>query len=332
MGTPVALGALAGVLAVAAPRILGRRSWLHDAPKLGIAAWVSACGAFVLAVVGAGVTTTAPTHLLVHELHNLFHACATAVADIHAGASGRAVAVAGITAAGVAAGAAAIGVTRSVWRGRCEHARHRLAAELVGRTTSVPGVVCVDVDEPAVYCLPGRPGQVVLTRGAVRALERRELAAALAHEREHLRSRHHVLLAVADGLARALPFVPLLRSARGELRYLVEVAADDAAVRRHGRRPLARAIATVAASAVPGRALGAGATDVVTRLARLTAPHRPPSRRTRAAVVVGCSALVLLPVAATGGTLWRAAVEDHCAHPLVAATSAPGAGDHTHGH
>jgi hypothetical protein len=54
MGTPVALGALAGVLAVAAPRILGRRSWLHDAPKLGIAAWVSACGAFVLAVVGAG--------------------------------------------------------------------------------------------------------------------------------------------------------------------------------------------------------------------------------------------------------------------------------------
>jgi len=332
MGTPVALAAFAGVLAVAAPRVLGRMSWLHDAPRLGIAVWASACVAFVFAVVGAGVTMTGPTHLLVHGLHELFHACADAVAGIHPDGPSRTIALAGVTAAGLAAGTAATGVVRSMWRGRCEHARHRWAADLVGRNTPVPDVVCLDVDEPAVYCLPGRPGRVVLTRGAVQALEGPELAAALAHEREHLRSRHHVLLAVADGLARVLPFVPLVRAARGELRYLVEVAADDAAVRRHGRRPLARAIATVAAGALPWRALGAGAADVVTRVARLNAARRRPAWGARAVVVAGCSVLVLLPVAATGGTLWRAAVEDRCEHPLVAATSTSLASDHAHEH
>ncbi|MGW4592714.1 hypothetical protein ACWEKJ_35815 [Amycolatopsis thermoflava] len=58
----------------------------------------------------------------------------------------------------------------------------------------------------------------------------------LVHERAHLAGRHHQLVALADALRTALPFLPLFRDAPGALRELVELAADVAATRRCGPR------------------------------------------------------------------------------------------------
>jgi Zn-dependent protease with chaperone function len=69
-------------------------------------------------------------------------------------------------------------------------------------------VTVIDHEAPAVYCLPGRHGRVVVATAALRALDDERLAAVLAHERAHLRQRHHLLRATAEALAVALPFVP----------------------------------------------------------------------------------------------------------------------------
>ncbi|HSK55546.1 MAG TPA: M56 family metallopeptidase [Jiangellales bacterium] len=331
MGASVALASFAGLLAVAAPRFLTSVA-RQVSPRQGIVVWASVCGAFVLAVVGAGISMTAPTHLLVHGLHDLFHACAAAVAGLDDHGGGRAVGTTGAALAGLAAGAAATGVTRTVWHNRRERDRQRRMTDLVGRVMPGPELVCLDVDQPAVYCLAGRPGRIVLTRGALSALEGDELAAAVAHEREHLRARHYVLLAVADGLARVFPFVPLVTEARRQLRYLVELAADDVAARRHGPWPLSRAIMAVAAGSVPRNGLGANAGHLLSRVERLRSPGRPPSPRARFTAAAVCTTALLVPVVVTGGTLWSAALDDHCSHPVTAgdlrAELADSHGDH----
>ena len=82
------------------------------------------------------------------------------------------------------------------------------------------------------YCLPGRVGTIVLTTAALAALDDAELAAVLAHERAHLRGRHHLVLAAASALAQTLPFLPGLCTAQTELARLLEMIADDKAADR----------------------------------------------------------------------------------------------------
>ncbi|MGW6772594.1 M48 family metalloprotease, partial [Streptomyces sp. NPDC055037] len=100
---------------------------------------------------------------------------------------------------------------------------------------------------------PGRPGRIVVTTGMLRALEPAEREALFAHERAHLRGRHHVLLAAAELAALCHP---ALRSLREPLGYALERAADEAAAAAVGdRRLAARAIgrAALAARGAPGR-------------------------------------------------------------------------------
>lgn len=55
------------------------------------------------------------------------------------------------------------------------------------------------------------------------------MAAVLAQERAHLTGRHHLVLAGAEALASASPWVPLLAGARREVTGLVEMLANDRA-------------------------------------------------------------------------------------------------------
>jgi len=75
----------------------------------------------------------------------------------------------------------------------------------------------------------------------------------------------------------------------------VEVAADDATVRRKHRLTLAGALLAVASAGVPAGALGAGGTTAAQRIQRLIDPPPPPSRTRRAvtsAASITASALV----------------------------------------
>nr|WP_246422219.1 M56 family metallopeptidase [Nocardiopsis mwathae] len=159
--------------------------------------------------------------------------------------------------------------------------------------------------QASAYCVGGPGARIVLTQGALDTLDGDQLAAVVAHERAHLRGRHHLLLGWVRILDSAFPCVPLLRRAAPLTAELAEWAADDRAACGHDRRVVARAIAAMAPA--PGSAaLAAGGGEVVERVRRLVRPASggPAAPRaltaTVAALATAAAACVLLaPITAT---------------------------------
>ena len=137
---------------------------------------------------------------------------------------------------------------------------------------------------------------MVLTTGAVQALDPAQLAAVLAHERAHLAGRHHRLLAMARIGRQVLPFLPLMRDADAQVTRLVEMHADDAAKRASGPGPLATALVALATTASPAPALAAAATDTVQRIHRLLNPAQPLGQARLDLLRATAAALALTPV------------------------------------
>ncbi|MFD9487346.1 M56 family metallopeptidase [Streptomyces sp. NPDC059991] len=181
-------------------------------------------------------------------------------------------------------------------------ARRRLGEVRAARRRLAPstGELAVVRDPcPYAYALPGRPGRIVVTTGMLRALEPAEREALFAHERAHLRGRHHLFLAAAE-LAAHLH--PSLRSLRAPLEYVLERCADEAAAGAVGDRGLAaRAIGRAALASRTGEpalrpraALAAVAGPVPRRVAALldrgpgAAPLRSRGARLIAAALVAC--------------------------------------------
>jgi Zn-dependent protease with chaperone function len=133
-----------------------------------------------------------------------------------------------------------------------------------------PGESLVIADGAMLVAVAGlRRPRLVISAGALVALDVDELHAALDHERGHIALRHNYVL-VAGELARAVGrFLPGTRAAARELVFSLERDADRYALeRRHDPVVLARAIckAALGAPALPGLALGGG---VVVRRVRL---------------------------------------------------------------
>lgn len=106
------------------------------------------------------------------------------------------------------------------------------------------GVRIVEENRPDAYAVGGRSGHVVVSSGMLRALDGPERRVLLAHERSHLRHRHHryIALALVAGAA-----VPGLGFVTRRLRLAVERWADeDAAIEVGDRRLVARAIVRAA--------------------------------------------------------------------------------------
>ncbi|MFI8458081.1 M56 family metallopeptidase [Kitasatospora sp. NPDC085464] len=129
--------------------------------------------------------------------------------------------------------------------------RHRVllsrAWTLTGAGTADGDLVVLPGEEADAFALPrhrGRAGRVVVTEGMLGALGPSERAVLLAHERAHLRGRHHLLSGVADLAATVHPALGRLREA---LEFHLERWADEAAARAvNSRRTAATAIARAA--------------------------------------------------------------------------------------
>ncbi|MCL2584791.1 MAG: M56 family metallopeptidase [Streptosporangiales bacterium] len=186
------------------------------------------------------------------------------------------------------------------------HARRRqreLLALLGHGDPKAPGALVVDHPAAAAYCLPGIKSQIVVSAGTLDLLAPAELAAVLAHERAHLRARHDLVLIPFTSLNRAFPRFGVIRQAYRTVALLVEMMADDRALRVRGllARELATALlrfgtAPVSADA-PAGAMAAAEGDLTARVNRLLAPPRPLSRTAQASVVLGAAATVALPLA-----------------------------------
>jgi hypothetical protein len=172
--------------------------------------------------------------------------------------------------------------------------RHSPVRLLRSNQTAAGDVVMAADDEPLAVALPGRPGRILLTTGMVRLLSPRERAAVLAHERAHLKHRHHLLMAAAGAAAATSP---LLRPVRDSVAYLIERWADEDAATEVGSRDLvARAVAKAALATTDRKpALGVHGGSVVRRVRALQSPPSPATGK-----IIAISAVVaFLTMAAT---------------------------------
>jgi Zn-dependent protease with chaperone function len=110
-----------------------------------------------------------------------------------------------------------------------------------------PGTRLIDSPAPVAYCLPGALKSItVLTAGLIELLDENELRAVIEHERAHVRLRHDVVLILFTAWKASLPWLPTARNASREVALLLEMHADDTALKTADRTSLARAILVVA--------------------------------------------------------------------------------------
>ena len=277
-------------------RMLGRAKWTARAPLLAMVTYLAAGWSVVAALGLAGLTLAVHTTALGGGLSHLIGACVLRLRATYATPGGAMVAGLGLTLAGaVVARTALTAMTHLRATGR-QALQHAQTARLVGRPEPALGATLVDHPQPAAYCVAGRHPTVVLTTGAVQALDADQLAAVLAHERAHLTGRHHRLIAMARIGRQVLPFVPLMRDADAQVARLAEMHADDAATRTCEPAPLATALVILAAGASPVPALAAAATDAVQRIQRMLGPAEPLGRTRRRLLRTTAAALALAPV------------------------------------
>jgi len=256
-------------------RMLGRSRWMGRAPLLGVVTYLAAGWSVVAALGLAGLTLAVHATALGGGLSHLIGACVLRLRATYATPGGATVAGLGLILAGaVVARTTLTAVTHLRATGR-QALRHAQTARLAGWPEPALGAVLVEHPEPTAYCVAGRHPTVILTTGAVAALDPAQLQAVLAHERAHLAGRHHLLLAMARIGRQVLPFVPLMREADLQVARLVELHADDAATRTSDPRSLATALVVLATVGSPEPALAAAATDAVQRIYRLLGPAEP---------------------------------------------------------
>jgi Zn-dependent protease with chaperone function len=176
-----------------------------------------------------------------------------------------------------------------------------LLALLAHGDPKVPGALVVDYPSAAAYCLPGlrSRSRIVVSVGALELLGRGELAAVLAHERAHLRERHDLVLLPFTALRRAFPRSATCTGAHHAVALLVEMLADDRALRARPARELASALVrfgTAGACPAPAGALAAAEGEVAARVARLVRPVRPLPTAAVAGVCLAAAVLVAAPV------------------------------------
>ncbi|MFR9793351.1 M56 family metallopeptidase [Streptomyces sp. MB22_4] len=286
---PLMLAVAAGVIL---PRFLVRSSWTHRTPRLTLGLW----GLLVLVVTASLSLAVMQLFFPVAESHQLSEAaqgcfltsgrrCVAVMLNDLERPSARA--WAGFAAAVCPPLALALAFARQVFDFRRRRARHAEVLGMVGHWRSELGATVLPHTTPAVYCLPGRAPQVVVSEGAVHALTREQLAAALEHERAHIAGRHHLLAAAASAVGALSRRLPLARLVRDEVPLLLEMVADDRALRRCSRRALAVALYAVAAGQAPHAALAAGGPSALLRMRRIL---QPPTERP---TVPGVALLVL---------------------------------------
>ena len=182
--------------------------------------------------------------------------------------------------------------------------RHRALLSLLAHgDPKVPGALVVDHPAAAAYCVPGLRSQIVISAGAIDLLDQAELAAVLAHERAHIRERHDLVLLPFTALGRAFPWSVSVQRAYAAVALLVEMLADDHALRQRPARELVTALIRVGAAGNPGApacALAAGGVDdsgVTMRVERLLTPAPGLSWLALALVCGAAAALVIVPAA-----------------------------------
>ncbi|MGA5215279.1 M56 family metallopeptidase [Streptomyces cinereoruber] len=294
MNVATALVAYAAVVGFAAPRLMMRSVWPYRAPALGAAVWLALMVSFTLATALAASHLATPTKHLHAGLVGLLHACGLGTgtptpdpttADQLALAVPLAVVIAFV-------GSFFFHLVRA----GMARARHRDRLDKVGVRCDRLRAVVLPHGRPAAYCLPGFRSRVVVSDSAVRLLAEEQLGAVLEHERAHVSGRHHVPIAAVEAFASVFPWIPLARRAREQTAVLLEMIADDRALRSHSHETLASALYEMAAGRVPKGAFGVGGATALLRLKRILVPRPAPHPALRGSLASVALAVPLVPL------------------------------------
>jgi Zn-dependent protease with chaperone function len=284
---------LAIALAGPVPELLARSAWPMRAPRAAIVLWQSIAAAAVLSAFSAGLAIASGLFTLRPGGQPDW----SPAAEI--GALGWplwlcSVVVFALTLLiGVRLVASSVIVAVETRRRR---AHHRMVVDLLGDHRHGSGVRVIDVAEPLAYCLPGIRSRVVVSEGTLSALSHSEIMAILRHERAHLRARHDLVLEAFIAVHTAFPRFVRSGSALRAVHLLVELLADDAAVRAVGPAPVARALVACAAARTPVGAMAAGGTTTVIRVRRLTG--RPNSMLLSLGAYLAAAVVLVVPTIA----------------------------------
>jgi Zn-dependent protease with chaperone function len=291
-----ALLAYAVCLGILGPRLIGRARWTARAPLLAIVTYLAAGWSVIAALGLAGLTLAVHATALGGGLSDLIGACVHRLRATYGTPGGAMAAELGLILAGAVLARTALIAIAHFRAARRQALLHAQTARLIGQPQPTLGAVLVEHAQPTAYCVAGRQPTVILTTGAVQALDPGQLDAVLAHERAHLAGRHHWLLAMAKIGREVLPFLPLMRDAEAQVARLVELHADDVAIRARDPRLLATALVVLATGASPATALAAGATDSIQRIHRLLGPSEPLGRLRRQLLRAAAAGLALTPL------------------------------------
>jgi Zn-dependent protease with chaperone function len=317
--TSYLLAVLAIVLAWPVPIFLSRAQWPARSPFTAMLLWQAIALAGGLSMIGAmlvyglepvGDNLIAGLRALAGMV--LFNAPTTALGFWHLFA---------LSAAALLTAHLVFTLLLTYYKIERQRRRHReLLALLASPSAEGTGTLVISHDSPVAYCLPGGARSVtVLSDGLMAALEPAELRAVLSHENAHLNQRHHLLLWAFAAWRQALPWLPTTRLAQESVNSLIEMLADDVALKSESKVTLIKAIAIVASGsagagggfppggqaslALEGLETAAGVTGsdsartTASRVSRLLSPQPPLSATARGAVLVGCALLLALPTA-----------------------------------
>lgn len=283
-----------------APAALARARWTERAPRAALVLWQAVALAAVLAAFGAGLAIA--SRLLVPDAQGRPTTSPPAEIEALGAPLWTAYVVVGLLTLLVGARLGFTAVRVAV-RTRRRRARHRALVDLLDEA-STPALHGRSADlrvlaaaQPLAYCLPGVRARVVVSEGALAALQPEELRAVLAHERAHLGARHDLVLEAFVVLLEAFPRGVRSRSALDAVRLLVELLADDVARGAAGPAPLARALVACAGASTPDAAFTTTTRSTLIRVRRLTHPRRPEPVLS-VAVYLAAAAILVVPTLA----------------------------------
>lgn len=315
--TSYLLAVLAIVLAWPVPILLSKAQWPARSPFTAMLLWQAIALAGGLSMIGAmlvyglepiGDNLLAGLRALASMV--LFNAPTTALGFWH---------IFALSAAALLTAHLVFTLLLTYYRIQRQRWRHReLLALLASPSGQGAATLVISHDSPVAYCLPGGARSVtVLSDGLMAALEPAELRAVLSHENAHLSQRHHLLLWAFAAWRQALPWLPTTRLAQEAVSSLIEMLADDVALKSESKGTLIKAIAIVASGSAKGLgqpdlqsgpanlnlgggdlALGAeSARTTASRVSRLLSPQAPLPPAVRSVVLVVCVLLLAVPTA-----------------------------------
>ena len=277
-------------------RSLRGARWVEAAPGRALMVWH-------LAAISLGGGVIAAGALLTHDVleHVMFRATGVSEDELHRVYAG------GVelsplwnaTAAMVLAGMGVLLFHAAVATVTTSRSRRRLHEALEQNVTAAAdGCDVVPSERLYAYCIPGnarRRSRVVISTAALQVLSPGELAAVIAHERSHLRRRHHRSIAAAEVFTRTAGPLRILPSYGAEVRRLVELEADDDAWHGAGRLSLARALLVMASPQHPSGSLAMAASATGERIHRMLLAPQHDRRLTSVLVVLAVVAAAIPP-------------------------------------